>query len=259
MENILSALISALFFILLAGLAILPAALAHRRLLREQQDLTPPGGPPAESALPPLSLKAWCKRLGLIFCAVFAFCSLQAIGETSDFSPTGNSSRSLLCGVMISLAFIFCLPVMLFSLVALASPRKRRMAATLLLACAMFFICTTFWDWVGEGIRDRALLAFTERSKPLVSAIEAYRKDLGKPPASLKELVPAYLAAIPKTGLGACPEYSYQVENANGLEWELSIAPDPFHFSSAMIYDPLIQVRSYNEGSMRYGDWIYTW
>lgn len=253
MDNIFTALL----FILLAGIVILPAALDHRRFLKEQAS----GRPMPAPVIPPLSRKEWLKRLRRIFFALFPLCSLIAIGEWITFSPSEGGAAAIAIEVLLVLLFVLSAPAMLLGLIGLGFPRARRMCLTLLSAVAMLFLCGFFWGWVGSRIRNRALHAFTERSKPLVSAIEAYQKDQGHSPAKLQELVPAYLSAIPGTGLGICPEYRYIVRDADhGLQkWQLSIiVHEPFGYSE-LIYDPLNEVQPYSDGILRIRDWTYTW
>jgi hypothetical protein len=63
--------------------------------------------------------------------------------------------------------------------------------------------------YVGTGIRSWAFELFASRSQTLVDAIEQYERATGTPPGSLSDLVPTYLAAIPKTGMAVYPDYKY--------------------------------------------------
>jgi len=128
--------------------------------------------------------------------------------------------------------FLSCMPLLLltpFSLVACLFPsaligifvRKTRRASILLL---LFW--TVAWG-SGKGLacaagrtvpavvraRMAAFNALAERSTPLVQAIHRFDKENGRPPASLDDLVPRYLPAIPSTGMGAYPRYEYVAGN----------------------------------------------
>ena len=57
----------------------------------------------------------------------------------------------------------------------------------------------------------QAFNGLAERSTVLVEAIHNYDKDNGQPPKSLADLVPRYVPDIPKTRIGAYPEYRYEL------------------------------------------------
>ncbi len=67
-----------------------------------------------------------------------------------------------------------------------------------------------------------------DRSAPLVEAIQAYDQKHRQPPKSLNELVPEFLPEVPKTGMGAYPEYEYKTgessaKNFQGNPWILVV------------------------------------
>ena len=64
-----------------------------------------------------------------------------------------------------------------------------------------------------QQFRHNTFEALTERSKPLINAIEKFNSDSGRYPESLVELVPAYQSEVPGTGIPLCPDYIYSRAN----------------------------------------------
>jgi hypothetical protein len=67
-----------------------------------------------------------------------------------------------------------------------------------------------------------AFAALAERSRPIVSAIQAYTRENGRPPESLDDLVPRQIDRIPSTRMPAYPAYEYSVPKADSpvmLRW----------------------------------------
>lgn len=61
------------------------------------------------------------------------------------------------------------------------------------------------WPMRRAGLQQAAT-----RAQPLISAIEKFKRDNKRLPANLRELVPAYISAVPKTGMTAYPTFLYQ-------------------------------------------------
>ena len=59
--------------------------------------------------------------------------------------------------------------------------------------------------------RSRAVRRVVNDVASLPQAIRRHADTEGRPPASLDELVPRYLPALPATGLGAYPDFEYRV------------------------------------------------
>lgn len=93
--------------------------------------------------------------------------------------------------------------------------RVRQSAPHALAWSAAFAIAVVVLLPMASVTRHLALRALTWRAQPLVTAIHAYQHEHGTPPASLQDLVPAYLAAVPGTGLRHTPRYQYSMNRAN--------------------------------------------
>lgn len=104
---------------------------------------------------------------------------------------------------------------------------------------------------------------FAARSQPLVAAIDAFTADHRRPPETLDELQPQYLAAVPTTGIGAFPEYRYHVVRPAGdgdNPWELHAIPPsrPMGFDVLMYYPRQNYPARNSTGSIeRVGTWGY--
>lgn len=74
-------------------------------------------------------------------------------------------------------------------------------------------------------VRTACFRALGERSMPLVNAIVNFSQVKHRPPKELTELVPNFIPQIPTTGMGAYPEYQYEVFDDKGSAslWELRV------------------------------------
>ena len=95
--------------------------------------------------------------------------------------------------------------------------------------------------YVGAGVRSWAFELFASRSQTVVAAIEQYVRANGGPPESLSDLVPNYLAAIPKTGMAVYPEYGYKArpgECSIKSKWHLWVYVREFIDQNQLLYCP---------------------
>ena len=78
-------------------------------------------------------------------------------------------------------------------------PKHRRRVGLIILLLVLFLGSVIAGSRLGWHLRVKAFEALAQRSAPLVEAISAYERDLGKPPEILDQLVPRYLSASPVT------------------------------------------------------------
>ena len=105
------------------------------------------------------------------------------------------------------------------------------------------------------------LLKATGRAEPIVTALESYRRDAGRYPRSLADLIPRHLQDIPSTGMLAYPEFSYEAPaHANGaIPYELRVSMllgldvDLLLYWPTKSYPP----RLYQGPVIPVGDWAY--
>jgi len=94
---------------------------------------------------------------------------------------------------------------------------------------------------VGASIRSWGLKDFVDRSTVVIDAIERYSHATGKPPGSLADLMPTYLAAFPKTGMALYPDYEYVVLSGPcsiNSKWHLSVDVNEFIDMNRLLYCP---------------------
>ena len=65
--------------------------------------------------------------------------------------------------------------------------------------------------------------AAIERGKPLIVAIKRYEADHGRPPRSLMDLIPKYIASLPSTSIRINPDFLYEVDTPKPGAWSLSV------------------------------------
>jgi hypothetical protein len=113
---------------------------------------------------------------------------------------------------------------------------------------------------IGDHMKEWAFKSFSSRSAQVVRAITNYVSATGKPPPTLKKLVPDYLPTMPSTGMAAGPEYHYEpgpgpCSLAN--TWHMVVPVQDFLTVHWLLYCPA-QDYALTEASHRLlGDWLY--
>lgn len=119
---------------------------------------------------------------------------------------------------------------------------------------------------VGPTIRVAREAAFARAAaaaEPVITAIENYRRDRGRAPNNLSDLVPQYLLAIPSTGLAAYPEFRDELRPQwlpAGVAFELCIeCPDGPLSWDVFVYWPggEYSEQMYGGYVKRLGAWAY--
>lgn len=96
--------------------------------------------------------------------------------------------------------------------------------------------------YVGAGIRSWGFELFASRSQTVIDAIEQYERATGMPPASLSDLVPTHLAAVPKTGMAVYPDYEYKATSGSCSiknTWHLWVYVNEFIDDNLLLYCPV--------------------
>ncbi len=96
-------------------------------------------------------------------------------------------------------------------------------------------------QYLGASIRSLGFEMFASRSQTIVDAIEQYVHAAGAPPASLADLLPTYLAAVPKTGMGVYPDYGYKATSGPcsvKSAWHLWVYVREFIDQNQLLYCP---------------------
>ena len=147
-------------------------------------------------------------------------------------------TSGLLSAFVMTFAALACLLVAL----GLCVPKRTRgfgvQASVLCLALMLSGIAGVVLD---GHIRMYEFERVSDRSQPLIEAIEAYVDENGVAPSSLDELVPRYLAAVPSTGMAAYPAYDL-FHHASGDDWALQISTCggtlDLHWWTRLVYLP---------------------
>jgi hypothetical protein len=161
----------------------------------------------------------------------------------------------------LELAYVFALMVAVFAIpvfiIRICFRRTRPQSAAWLVVCTFFIPCCVGGIVLGQRVRSAGMLAFTQRSRPLIAAIEKYEQDHSVPPPTLDALVPHYLPAIPTTGMMAYPEYEYHTgvdarREYAGNPWALSVSTP----SGGINFDTILYFPNQNYPKHGYGGWL---
>lgn len=156
-------------------------------------------------------LAAWAlAAVALTITYAEAFAAPFAVGSfTPEALAAAGKSRALLSAL---LAMALASPVVLIGtlLVAFRDPRNKPALLTLIgVLAATPFMALVAARLLTEPARERAFAAIEERARPVVQALATYIEKNGAAPATLAELVPSELAALPSPGLAGYDAFAY--------------------------------------------------
>lgn len=136
---------------------------------------------------------------------------LNAFGIFAFYLSVAPIGTSFLIGpATLNIAFLFAAIVAIpAAFVLLIFQKYRKYSVRLLIAAVIYIPLTVGGLHTAFGVRRDGFIQLAQRSRPLVTAIRQFESKYGKPPDELSQLVPEFLGAVPKTGIGAYPNYEY--------------------------------------------------
>jgi len=152
--------------------------------------------------------------------------------------------------------------IALFSVMTLllVYPPTFRMAWKVMLIAIVVSYSPYLGDVWSDSVRVQAFSEVGEKATGLIQAIEAYEYDHNSPPASLSQLIPTYIAAIPETGIAECPKFKYSKAGSRTRDaWELCVDRSQSGGYDIFIYAPYGNYLAYYDaGSQeKVGNWLY--
>lgn len=217
---------------------------------------------PESPPVPRPSMKSAFIGYWILQASFFAFTAASYAFSTTSF---GGYLDWLL--LIAGLPCALFLPYIVFAFVVIAEWRKPRtpwrlaFLVSLLLAAPLCFAAIRS----ASLLRMRQFAELAERTRPLTAAIRAFEHDNGGPPPSLEALVPAYIPAIPGTGLEAYPAFRYlsgkkAADQYWGNPWVLHL--DTSEGALDFDYFYYLPLQNYPERQPdghpeRIGDWVY--
>lgn len=191
--------------------------------------------------------------------AIIGLCALPlALLPLTEFlavAPFG-SSVFLSWQMFIVLPAVVALPALLIAPFFLLSRKTRSAAALVLIGSVILTAACYFGLRIGQHIRMDAFTKLSVRSAQLVSAIKQYEQANGAPPKALEDLVPAFLATVPGTGMGAYPDYRYmsgeEAASYAGNPWVLTV----FTPSGGINFDQFMYFPLQNYPDKGFGGWL---
>ena len=178
-------------------------------------------------------------------------------------SPIGFGGAILLQFVMFVffpfLVIVLAVPVSLFLLLF---RKTRRPGVTILVCGPVYILIGIALLHLASPSRMDGFRRLAGRSEPLVTAIHSFAENEGRPPVDLQELVPQYIAEIPKTGMPAYPTYRYSTgtNRWDGNPWVLYVNCTSGGINFDMfLYFPLQNYprMGYGGSLERIGRWAY--
>lgn len=141
-------------------------------------------------------------------------------------------------GIPALLLYLLAVPVLLVLIAGFRGRRLQALAVLVALVVGGWSTLAFTKDWAGRTALRR-LVDFPPRAAPLISALDAYQRETGRYPPSLRALVPKYIRKIPDTGLAGYPTFDY-FRSEDGFELHVNnvaaVAPDGFVYRSDQDY-----------------------
>ncbi len=175
--------------------------------------------PPAN--LPPRALRrAVCWGCATALAIVVVGMTLIIWTESSAFPGSPESARAwhsngLSILITIGMYSFFGFPAWAVATLAASLAKRYRAGAYTALQFGACFVGTfTVVGFASPGIYTSIQVPLIVRrvshhGEPIIAALERYHSDHGEYPPSLDGLVPNYLTAVPRTGIGVDPEFQY--------------------------------------------------
>jgi hypothetical protein len=172
-------------------------------------------------------------------------------------------------GLFLQMALMYlALPLLVVFLGILVAPflllfrKARRTALTILICGPIYLFFGIPLIGISDTVRMHGFRQLALRSEPLVMAIQKYIEKEGRPPGSLQDLVPGYLAKVPGTGMPAYSTYRYSTETNrwDGNPWAVYVnCPSGGINFDMFMYFPMQNYpkQGYGGSLERVGTWAY--
>ncbi len=187
----------------------------------------------------------------------------NACAEYYAVSPQGSSSILTVARLIVVAPLCLAVVAAPLALLGCLHRRTRTVCLPLLAPLAIFMVVGIASARLGASVRMNGFHVLAKRSTTLVDAVTAYDRAHGKPPAALSDLIPEFLAAVPRTGMGSYPDYRYGVNKPrryHGNPWVLYVSTS----SGILDFDMFIYYPDQNYpkcfcGNLleRVADWAY--
>lgn len=192
---------------------------------------------------------------------------LEPLAWTLAYHPTAllnHLAQVLLTFVgLIALGTLVAAGVFLWGIIRICT-QAERVGPLLAMGKASIYLLSFVGGLVwGQAVWRANVERVVERGEPLVRAIHQFTVQNGRPPESLDELTPQYLAALPGTGIGTSPEFHYvlgEPARYDGNPWVLLVHPPCLLMKfDSLMYFPLQNYPVLGHGGVieRVGAWGY--
>lgn len=199
------------------------------------------------------SVKRGAKLVAPIALLVNGAIFLWWAGSSFSWGIPLPGSELALVPVLVALASAFV------GFIAMALGRVRHLGVSLMSAGIVYLLSFALAHVAGQSVRTLGFARFAKRAEPLVTAIREYSEKHGAPPTLLAELVPAFLPAVPTTGVGSAPTFSYTrgPSDSHGNPWVLYLnVGTGFLNWDLLLYYPLQNYPKYRSYEP-IADWAY--
>ncbi len=193
--------------------------------------------------------------------------ALNGLFIVAEYHAVSANGSDILLWYTVPLVFplLIALVAVVTSLPFFIFRSKRKEAIDVFAVAAVYLAIGILCVSIGSRVRIRGFERLVERSRPLISAVRRFEAENKRPPATLAELVPKYLAGIPNTGMAAYPKYEYvtgdqALKNYDGNPWAVWVdtPASGINWDIFLYYPKQNYPQSGHGGSLeRVKDWAY--
>lgn len=168
-----------------------------------------------------------------------------------------GSKLFLRMAFVIPLVSLIALGAAAIALAGLLRANFRRQALRILGLSLAVVGGTVLGMWSGPIHKMQRIRHVAPAAMPLVRALESFEQREHRPPKDLTELVPAYMAALPSTGMGGYSEWEYITgpdarDLYDGNAWVLVV----FTGGPGINFDKLMYFPNQRYPQVGHGGWI---
>jgi hypothetical protein len=182
--------------------------------------------------------------------------ALLMVLQAVKFSPLGTDWLVLVDFALFGLVALATAAIA-WQLIAFMVPSRRPRIARRLMLLSLFVAGALAGVQASKPIREHGWREVAVRGDVLVHAIRAFEARNGHPPPTLAALVPAFLPAVPRTGLGSRPEFRYAIRYGDGGRetWSLWARVPGLGHASDFEYLPMAAMVPGDTVLHRVGQW----
>lgn len=184
-------------------------------------------------------------------------CNLYVFSAYAAFGPLASESSyyaHVLAPSFMKVA-VLCLffPAVVLTILSVFVAKHRKMFIHLAVLISLILPGYFASILVCNHIRENAVYSLVDQLNPLITGINAYKRDNGYPPGELVQLVPKYISKVPVPTLFTLPNMEYSAKDPP--DWSITLM-SPYDSNELLMYNSDHEYGSLTGTKIK--DWLYT-